>query len=83
MTPQDAVTTFSGRTYADEAAAMADLERLINDVVAHKTRDLLTALEDAVSTYRHDVAVVVVTAERQEAWQAVLDRHQPPKNPSP
>lgn len=31
------------------------------------------ALADALSTYRTDNLTVLVTAERQEAWQAVLD----------
>ncbi len=34
MTPQQAVLTFSGRTYADETAAMADLLRLFEAVAA-------------------------------------------------
>ena len=34
MTPQHAVLTFSGRTYADETAAMADLLRLFELVAA-------------------------------------------------
>jgi len=38
MTPQQAVITFSGRTYADETAAMADLLRLF-ELVAATARD--------------------------------------------
>lgn len=42
MTPQTAVQTFSGRTYADETAAMADLLRLF-EAVAATARDEATA----------------------------------------
>lgn len=43
MTPQAAVLTFSGRTYADETAAMADLLRLFEAVAA-------TARQEATAT---------------------------------
>lgn len=43
MTPQHAVLTFAGRTYADEDAAMADLLRLFEAVAA-------TARQEATAT---------------------------------
>lgn len=54
-------------------------EELINLVAAvDRQREsiiaLSTALKDAVSTYGPKDEIVV-TAERQEAWQAVLDKH--------
>lgn len=47
MTPQAAVLTFSGRTYADETAAMADLLRLFEAVAA-------TARQEATATIRQN-----------------------------
>ncbi len=51
-----------------EAQLRADLAAL-----RAKLATLLTAAEDMLSTYRHDDKTVVVTAERQEAWQQAVN----------
>lgn len=44
---------------------------------------LATALRDALATFRTDGRETLITAERQEAWHAALDRHQPAPTPNP
>lgn len=72
-----AVSSFAAPTGLGDNKAMA--EELINLVGAVDRQRasiiaLSAALKDAISTYGPKPEILV-TAERQEAWQAVLDKH--------
>lgn len=43
------------------------------DELERRVKQLTTALKDAISTYDPNREVTLVTAERQEAWNAALE----------
>jgi elongation factor P hydroxylase len=57
-------------------AAYADLLSYADGLSTRNTQ-LTTALKDAISTFREDDKTTLVSAERQEAWIAALDHHEP------
>ncbi len=48
------------------------IDDVINSLV--ESEAVALALKDAISTYRQDDKTVFVTAERREAWIAVLEK---------
>ncbi len=74
MSPRarNAAEKFARTSYPDEASAIADLTRLIEEHALDVAGPLARALSDAISTYDSDIPVIHVTAERQEAWMHAL-----------
>ena len=83
MTPQQLLDLLrdnaAARAHAcgpDDSSVIICLEmRKCVLTLAQSNEELARALSDALSTYRHDDTSVLVTAERQEAWEHVLKTH--------
>lgn len=89
MTPQQLLDLLRDNAHArasvfgpDDSSVVAALEMRKCVLELIQSRDeLVRALGDALSTFRHDDRETVVTAERQEAWAEVLKKHSPPMQP--
>lgn len=70
MTPQQAAQAFAGRTYADETAAMADLERLFNEVTVTHPQFELHETDHGIDGWDAKSKLVgrFTTKAKAEAW---------------